>query len=342
MPTPLAALLRQQIAATGPLDVADYMAQCLYHPQFGYYTNGHNFLPAPTTGTPYPHDFTTAPELTPLFGATLANWVAKNAPSTAFTLMECGPGRGTLMLDMLTHLQKAHPQTFTNALPLLVETSPALASLQQQTLLRFPRCQWAIAPASDLPVVLVANELLDAFPHTQNIIQNSTTTKQTITTSKTGNFHFSNLNGITDEISPSMQTWLAQLPQTLHAAVFLDYGTTTTSPTGDTLQAVYRHRKVGIFHRPGETDLTTHVNFHHVIQALATSHPHLVAEPLEPLATFLLGHGLASLALSQTHAEGPHPEQDTILHRLLHPSQMGTLFQVQCLKRDDVHAHPHD
>ena len=158
MPTPLAALLREKIATEGPLTVEDYVTACLYHPEHGYYTQGHNFLPLkpsnPHTLTSYPNDFTTAPELpTPIgqiFGYTLANWVARTHATigspTPFVLMECGPGRGILMHSMLTHLQTAHPAIYAATYPILIETSPTLTALQQQTLGTFPQCQWATSP----------------------------------------------------------------------------------------------------------------------------------------------------------------------------------------------------
>jgi SAM-dependent MidA family methyltransferase len=333
MPTPLAALLREKIAAHGPLTVEDFTAACLYHPQYGYYTNGHNFLPAPSNSTgPYPHDFTTAPELTHLFGATLANWVARTHQTlgdpTTFTLMECGPGRGTLMRDILNHLKTAHPNTFAAAHPLLIETSPTLTNLQQQILQQFPNCEWSIEPQSSLPTILIANELLDAFPHTQLIESEHRITPRVITLDETNTFTLTQTGPIT-ELSPAMRLWLQSLPQTIAAALFLDYGAAVDGPTGDTWQAVHRHQKVSPFHLPGETDLTHHVNFTNVVSTLKDSHPHLEARPLEHLAPFLLNHGLASLALENSSADAPHSNTDTILHRLLSPTQMGTLFKVQ-------------
>ena len=329
MTTPLAAILAEKIAASGPLTVEEYMEACLYHPQYGYYTNGYNFLPAPTgNGAPYPHDFTTAPEISPLFGATLANWVARQATTlpkaTPFTLMECGPGRGSLMLGLLTHLQIAHPQVFANAQPMLIETSPTLTALQQHTLQAFPHCKWSTTPESPLPTILIGNEILDAFPHSQLIEHEGRIVPRTIE-SEGHTFRFTQPEGRITEHSPQMRTWLQALPQSLHAAIFLDYGAATSGPTGDTFQAIHRHHKVSPFHLPGETDLTMHVNFTNVVAALKESHPHLQAESLDALTAFLMHHGLASLAL----ADGPHPEMENMLHRLLHPTQMGTLFKVQ-------------
>lgn len=330
MTTPLEDLFRNNIAAHGPMTVEEYMEHCLYHPRYGYYTNGYNFLPEALEGQPYPHDFTTAPEITPLFGATMANWVARQWETLQkpFTLMECGPGRGTLMRDLLSHLQTAHPACYAAAAPLLVETSAALSMLQRSTLQAFPQCDWSHKPESDAPTILIGNEILDAFPHTQLVESEGRIQPRNVTLDASGALTF-DVTGPITEHSPLMRTWLQSLPQSLHAALFSDYGAETTGPTGDTLQAIHRHQKVGVFHRPGETDLTTHVNFTNVIATLAESHPELEAQTLEHLSPFLMRHGLASLAL----ADPQHPTPDSILHRLLHPSQMGTLFKVQCYTR---------
>jgi hypothetical protein len=94
--TPLEVLLIRRIAATGPMRLSDYMAECLLHPEHGYYTRAEPFG---ATG-----DFITAPEISQMFGELLGLWLAQLAGSGgagAFTLAELGPGRGTLMADVL-------------------------------------------------------------------------------------------------------------------------------------------------------------------------------------------------------------------------------------------------
>ena len=329
--TALATLLKDRIRQSGPMTVEEYMETCLYHPQHGYYTNGRNFLPAPTTASqPYPYDFLTAAHL-PHFAAPLAEWLHKQVQTlhknTKFTYMECGPGSGQLTHDILAYLQNTHPETYAHAQPLLIEASPSLTEFQKQTLHAYPQCQWAATPAeTGLPILLIANELLDAFPHSQIIQHEGRLQPRTIELDSTDNFTFSQTEGPITEHSPQMRTWLQTLPQSLHAALFLDYGASTTSATGDTFQALHNHKKVSVFHQPGNSDLTMHVNFHNVIEALKDSHPHLKAHPLEELAPFLLRQGLASAALSNGT---PTPQIEAALHRLLHPSEMGTLFKVQ-------------
>lgn len=123
--TPLGALLSRQIAATGPMTLADYMAACLLHPEHGYYATRD---PLGAAG-----DFTTAPEISQMFGETLGlclaqAWMDQGAPA-AFVLAELGPGRGTLMTDVLR--ATARVPGFHDALRLhLVEASPPLRAEQ--------------------------------------------------------------------------------------------------------------------------------------------------------------------------------------------------------------------
>lgn len=320
MTTPLAILLREKIAANGPLPLADYMAQCLYHPQHGYYTTGRNFRTQP------PADFTTAPELTPLFGYAIATWVQKawhtlGSPTT-FTLAECGPGRGTLMHDVLTHLAAAAPQCLAAAQPILIETSPALTALQKQTLHPFPQCAWAEElPQTATPLILIANEFLDAFPVQQQVNGQP----QSVTLDAEQNFTLTQTGPVTQESSPTQTAWLQQLAAYPGpaAALLADYGAAPESPVTqtDTLQAVHAHKHVSIFHAPGESDLTAHVNFTHVHHVLGPQNCTLAT-----LADFLLAHDIVALGLQ-------HPTQQSALQRLLHPAQMGTLFKVSCYTR---------
>ena len=102
--TKLGALLAQRIAATGPMTLADFMADCLMHPQFGYYATRDPFGAS--------GDFTTAPEISQMFGELIGlclaqTWLSNGAPHS-FTLAELGPGRGTLMADALRACRAFH------------------------------------------------------------------------------------------------------------------------------------------------------------------------------------------------------------------------------------------
>lgn len=334
MPTALETLLKNHIRAHGPLTVEHYMQQCLYHPAHGYYTTGRNFSQTPPT------DFTTAPELTPLFGYTLAEWVAiqwktMGKPNT-LPLIEVGPGRGTLMRDLLTHLQAQHPAVALALQPWLVEISPGMAAHQKQTLKAFPHCQWADKiPRTAPKAVLIANELLDAFPARQFIHTGGTWHERTVALDDAENLAFGHSrtpaslilprqpDGTVAELNLQLTHWLQAVPVNVETLLLCDYGAApaTAVTFADTLQALHAHQKVSPLHEPGQTDLTTHVNFTAVLAEL-----NFEGKSLEDLAPFLLRHGLTDIALQ-------HPSLQSSLQRLLHPAQMGTLFKVLCCTR---------
>ena len=135
--TALAELLIRRIQSTGPMTLADYMAECLLHPKHGYYATRDPFGLG--------GDFTTAPEISQMFGELLGlylaqSWLDQGAP-TRFTLAELGPGRGTLMADVL-RATKAVPGFHAAANVLLVEASQSLRKRQRITLGDHP-VQWA-------------------------------------------------------------------------------------------------------------------------------------------------------------------------------------------------------
>ncbi len=153
--------LRARIHASGPVDLGAFMALALGHPTLGYYMTRD---PLGRAG-----DFTTAPEISQMFGEIMGAWVVdlweKLGRPEPFALVECGPGRGTLMADALRVTAKV--PGFHAALRLyLVEMSPVLKEKQKEALR-------AYAPVwldrledlpGDMPFILLANEFLDALP----------------------------------------------------------------------------------------------------------------------------------------------------------------------------------
>ncbi len=158
--TPLERLLIAQIEEAGPMTLADYMAQCLMHPKYGYYATRD---PLGAAG-----DFTTAPEISQMFGELLGlsvaqAWLDQGAPSP-FALVELGPGRGTLMADTL-RATRSVPGFHAAAQVHLVETSPTLRAAQAKALVGAgPVWHDAVQTLPDLPLFLMANEFFDALP----------------------------------------------------------------------------------------------------------------------------------------------------------------------------------
>ncbi len=265
------------IAAEGPLSIARYMALCLGHPRHGYYMVRDPFG---TAG-----DFTTAPEISQMFGELIGLWAASiwqgmGAPPKV-RLVELGPGRGTLMADAL-RAARALP-AFHAALDVhMVEMSPVLRRAQQSALNAMGlQATWhdTIDTALEGPVIIIANEFLDALPLSQFVRSNDGWRERLVGLNAEGALAFG-LGPLSDIRLPLhhppgtliemphasdgvVRTVARHVAKAGGAALFIDYGS-MVSGTGDTLQAVKAHRFVDPLTQPGAADLTVQVNFERV------------------------------------------------------------------------------
>jgi NADH dehydrogenase [ubiquinone] 1 alpha subcomplex assembly factor 7 len=277
--TPLETELRRMIAADGPISVARYMALCLGHPVHGYYMARD---PLGAAG-----DFTTAPEISQMFGELLGLWAAAvwqlmGAPARVL-LVELGPGRGTLMADAL-RAATIVPGFAAAAAVHLVEISPALRRRQHETLAphRLPLA-WHddVAQLPEAPMIVLANEFFDALPVSQAVKTSDGWHERMVGLDRDGRLALA--------LQPQpMPSFDAALPAPLRnaplgalyewradrevaelcgrlarfggAALAIDYGH-VDSAFGDTLQAVRGHAFADPLGAPGETDLTAHVDF---------------------------------------------------------------------------------
>src|SRR5712671_6965901 len=158
--TPLEEVLARRIRTQGPLTVAEFMAEALGHPEYGYYATRD---PLGRRG-----DFVTAPEISQVFGELIGLWCVdlwdRAGRPTPFVLAELGPGRGTLMADAL-RAARIVPEFLTALRLHLVETSSVLRQAQHRALKAFgPVWHDSIASLPPGPCLLVANEFLDALP----------------------------------------------------------------------------------------------------------------------------------------------------------------------------------
>jgi SAM-dependent MidA family methyltransferase len=344
--TALGERLKRLIAANGPINVADYMAACLFDPQAGYYTTREPFGVA--------GDFTTAPEISQMFGElvgvwALSAWRAIGSPSR-FSLAEIGPGRGTLMRDMVRTLAQLDRDLLPGADLALIEASPRLADIQRRTLADSPaRPQW-LADVSHLPgqpLLIVGNELFDALPVRQFVRTAHGWRERMVGLDDAGEFAFaagaaaldpallpadaaSAPEGAIFEHAPArtalMEKIAARIAAQGGAALFIDYGHAATA-IGDTLQAVRRHAYDHVLAHPGEADLTSHVDF----DALAAAaRAHGLETRLMTQGEFLLGLGLLQRA-GALGAEADEATRERLrgeVQRLAGPDAMGTLFKV--------------
>lgn len=347
----LAELLRRTIEDRGPLDVGAYMQLVMGHPTLGYYA----------TRDPFGRegDFITSPEISQVFGelvgAALAQrWLDMGSPSPVL-LVEMGPGRGTLMADAW-RATRAVPG-FHEALRLrLIETSRRLRGLQAARLAGVP-VEWHDDLAElpdDLPLLLVANELLDALPVRQFERSLSGWRERMVTLASSDRLAFATAAlrspfhgalmerhagaplGAVVELAPAREAVAAELARRLVScnglALLIDYGSKRLD--GPTLQAVRGHATADPLDSPGEADVSAHVDFGTLAETACSAG----ATAWGPMTQgeFLLRLG-AEGRIARLCAGRPAERAGEVreaAERLIDPAQMGALFQVLALTGD--------
>ena len=316
--TPLERALRERIKAEGPITVEAYMEAC----------NAYYYATRDPFGTE--GDFTTAPEISQTFGemvgAALADcWTRAGSPADA-VYAELGPGRGTLASDALRTLGSAG---FAGAAH-LVEPSPILRDLQQRAV---PGAAWheSIENLPSQPLLLVANEFLDALPMRQ-FVQGMERRVGIIA----GGLGFDR-DGETVELSPQREQAVAAVASRLvrsgGVALFIDYGH-ARSGRGDTLQAVRRHGFAPVLADPGEQDLTSHVDFEAVARVALDAGVRV--SPLVPQGEWLQRLGIATRAAALARSNpGREAAIQADVDRLVGPDRMGRLFKVIAIHAPD-------
>ena len=342
--TPLGHLIASRIAATGPITLADYMAECLLHPVHGYYT----------TRTPFGRsgDFITAPEISQMFGELIGlclaqHWLDIGAPRA--TLAELGPGRGTLMADIL-RATRGIPGFHAAVDVVLMEASPALRAQQRQALGAHP-VQWIdrIDQLPDAPLLLVANEFFDALPIRQftraaggwsetmiGVADGTLRRGQSAAAPLAALEHrlAATVVGDVVEVCPAAQAICADLASVISrkggAALIIDYG--GWNGTGDTFQAVRDHRFADPLADPGQADLTAHVDFAALAQA---AHPVAHRYVTQGRLLSALGIDARSAALGRNLAGKALDTHLAAHRRLTDPAEMGSVFKALALHRAD-------
>ena len=312
--TPFERALRERIAADGPITLEAYMAACN---EYYYATRD----PLGARG-----DFTTAPEISQMFGeligAALADcWLRAGAPEDA-AYVELGPGRGTLAADALRVMRGGG---FAGTVH-LVETSPVLKATQAEAV---PGATWHdnVRSLPETPLLLVANEFFDALPIRQ--IADGRERKVMVAA---GGLAFDR-DGEIFEQAPERESVAKAVAERLArsggAALIIDYGHARSAP-GDTLQAVRGHGFAPVLANPGEQDLTSHVDF----EALGTAVQSAGAQvtPVVTQSEWLnsLGIGARAAALATANPERAD-ELASAVHRLVGREEMGSLFKVMAV-----------
>jgi NADH dehydrogenase [ubiquinone] 1 alpha subcomplex assembly factor 7 len=340
---PLGRLIAARIAAQGPMPVAQFMELCLGHPEHGYYATRD---PLGAAG-----DFTTAPEISQMFGELVGAWLAQawldqGAPAP-FTLAELGPGRGTLMADVLRVAGRV--PGFRKAVRVwLVEASPALRARQRAALAAWePRWADDAEALPEAPLVLVANEFFDALPVRQFLRVGYGWRERMVDLVEGAlAFGFGPLrpeaalerrfgdapDGALVETSPVGEAVARIVGRRIAAsggaALIVDYG--AWDGIGDTLQAVRGHAFADPLADPGEADLTAHVRFRALAEAAG---PGLRVSGPARQGVFLKRLGIAARAdrLARGADAAGRAAIAAQLRRLTDPAEMGHLFRVMAL-----------
>ncbi|MAU59794.1 MAG: methyltransferase [Parvibaculum sp.] len=338
----LARHIARLIQETGPIPLSHYMALALGHPRYGYYMTRD---PLGAKG-----DFTTAPEISQMFGEMLGLWLAdqwlqQGAPRH-FALAELGPGRGTLMTDILRAIRSVPGMSEASEVH-FIETSPVLREMQK---VRVPDATWheRIDTLPRLPLFLVANEFFDALPVTQYQrtdrgwceryvalegerlipvlapvpLANDAALPPAMKNAAEGEIA---------EISPAStsiaEEMAAHIAAEGGAALVIDYGHAKSAP-GDTLQAMKNHAYADPFAEPGMADITAHVDFEMLVKAVRGGNAQAHG-PVEQGA-FLTALGIdgRAEALSRNATASQRHDIETALQRLTGRDEMGSLFKV--------------
>ncbi len=336
--TLLERLIREMIAGEGPMPLDRYMGLCLGHPQHGYYMTRD---PLGERG-----DFITAPEVSQVFGELIgvwciAVWTAMGQPSI-FHLVELGPGRGTLTVDILRAARRLSAGFAQSASVRMVETSPVLRARQMESL----GCQatWheRLEDVPDGPFILVANEFFDAIPIRQfekrqgrwfERAMGVVDDRLSLGLAEAALGHQGREGREGDIIESALDRQAIahvigeRLAQHPGAALVIDYGHLASAP-GDTLQAIRQHQHVSISEAPGDCDITSHVDFEALSKALQSGGG--ISAPAMTQRAFLLAMGLEQRisALASRSDEANRRVLERQMTRLAGEDQMGNLFKV--------------
>lgn len=348
----LHALIAYHIAAAGGwISFARYMELALYAPGLGYYSAGAAKFGAEG-------DFVTAPEMTPLFGQTLARQVMEVLRQVGGSVLELGAGRGRLAAAMLEEMQRAGmlPERY-----LILEVSADLKAVQQaylQSILPadlYEKLVWLEALPDDFIGVMVANEVLDAVP--VHLVRQQSGAWQEMGVALNGQGALEmQPRPLTDagllqaaaslhvpddyqtEISPQVRGLVSSLAASLQQGVllFIDYGFSRTEyyhpqRSQGTLMCHYRHHAHGdVFLYPGLQDLTAHVDFSAVAQSGAAQGLQLLGYCGQ--AQFLINCDITELMLRvPVHDLQRYAPLASQAQKLLSPAEMGELFKVIAL-----------
>jgi SAM-dependent MidA family methyltransferase len=362
MTTPLGEKIKAIIQVNGPMSITDYFALCLADPDYGYYK----------TRDPFGRggDFVTAPEVSQLFGEMIGvflveAWQKHLTPRRDVRIVEIGPGRGTMMADILRTVAQIAPELYEIASVHMVETSPTLRDIQTKTLAdHAAKVTWhdtfdAIPPGF---LLLAANEFFDAVPIRQFVKMSNGFRERLVGLDADDDLAFAaGMAGVDPrllpeghrdapmgavaEVAPARAAIMQALCERLFAsggtALIIDYGH-LQSGFGDTLQAVHQHAYDPPLAHPGEADLTSHVDFATLAEIAKHCSVHVNGMMAQGDFLMQLGLGERAGALGAGKDSARQQEIVTAVQRLAGdgPHEMGDLFKALAISSPQVRLQP--
>ena len=340
--------IRQAISADdGWISFSRYMDLSLYTPGLGYYAGG-----AVKLGKD--GDFTTAPEISALFGATLARFASDLFGGDPLNILEFGAGTGKLAGDLLSAAADSGTKIASYQ---IVEVSSELRARQQRALANYPQIEWLDAPPAAFTGLVIANEVLDAIPVPLLLRRDGRWLERGVALDGS-DFRFvdrecdqgmasqipgepSLPEGYLTEVHPQQAGFMRLVGEMLRvgnggAALMIDYGFPASEyylpqRSGGTLMCHYRHHAhADPFYLPGLQDITSHIDFSEI--ARAGLNAGLEVGFYMSQAAFLIGAGLPNLLEGQRAADSLHwlPMSNAV-QKLTSPAEMGELFKAMLL-----------
>ena len=331
----------------GPINLSKFMEICLYDKDFGYYSNSHVIGPN--------GDFITAPEISQVFGELISTNIFYNLFKSNFlkaNIVDLGPGRGTLMSDILSTFKKLNKNNYTIS-SILFERSDILKKIQKKTL-KDNNCLWIkkIDEINELPTYFIANEFFDALPINQYISKNGAWHERNINY-KNYNLHFEigkqirlplttnpNPEGKIIEDGIVTKTIIKKICNKIlknsGALIIIDYGQLDNYFTEkNTIQGVLNNKKSSILENLGYTDLSSWINFTDIINTLPEC---LKYQGPITQKQFLLNLGVKERFEVLSKKKSPLEKRQLIsdFERLVSSSFMGQAFKVMIIRSEDL------
>jgi len=332
-------IIKENIKKRGEISLSEFIDIAMNEPNHGYYIKQ---KPIGSKG-----DFVTAPEISQIFGEIIGIWIQdyiqKLSLNEDFQIIDLGGGRGTLLKDISKVINNK------NVNYVFIDINSNLIEEQRKSV---PKCKHFkdISEIPNLPSIFIGNEFLDVFPIKQ-FKKKGEHWEEIFITLKNDDFIFCSkeLEDISDlqdinhyipenadffEVNTKLEDKISEIAKFINKnggiSIFIDYG--YTDNYGNSLQAIKKHKFVNPLSFPGESDITSHVNFSHIIY-LAKKYNLNHFGPV-PQRDFFIRMGAKLRLQSLKNSLKKNNDKEILendLNRIIGKEEMGTLFKVIAL-----------